>query len=52
VPVGHVLIRDAGRDVKHDDAALALDIVAIAETTKLLLACGIPYIEADRAEVG
>jgi hypothetical protein len=52
MPVGNVFIRDAGRDIKHDDATLALDIVAIAETTKLFLAGGIPHIEHDRAKVG
>ena len=52
VPVGDVLVRDAGGDVEHDDTALALDVVAITETTKLLLTRGIPNVEADRAEVG
>ena len=52
VPVRDVLIRDAGRHVEHDDTALALDVVAITETTELLLAGGIPNVEADRAEVG
>ena len=52
MPVGNVLIGDAGRDVKHYDATLALDVVAIAETTKLFLAGGIPDIEHDRAKVG
>ena len=52
VPVGYVLVRDAGGDVEHDDTTLALDVVAIAETTKFLLTGGIPYVEADRAEVG
>ena len=52
MPVGHVLVGDAGGDVEHDDTALTLDVVAIAETTKFLLTGGIPYVEADRAEVG
>ena len=52
VPVGDVLVRDAGGDVEHDDTALALDVVAVTETTKLLLTRGIPNVEADRAEVG
>lgn len=52
MPVGDVLVGDAGGDVEHDDTALALDVVAVAETTELLLTRGIPDVEADRAEVG
>ena len=52
VPVGDVLVGDAGGDIEHDDTALALDVVTIAETTELLLAGGIPDVEADGAEVG
>ena len=51
MPVGDVLVRDAGRDVKHDDAALAIDVVAIAKTAKLLLAGGIPDVKLDLAKV-
>lgn len=29
MPVGDVLVSDAGRYVEHDDAALAVDVVAI-----------------------
>lgn len=52
MPVGHILVCDARGNVEHDDAALALDVVAVAETTKLLLSGGVPDVEADRAEVG
>lgn len=52
MPVGHVLVGDTGGDIEHDDTALALDVVAITETTKLLLSGGIPDVEADRTEVG
>lgn len=52
MPVGHVLVRDTGSDVKHDDAALALDVVSVAEATKLLLSSCIPDVEADGAIVG
>lgn len=51
VPVGDVLVGDAGSDVEHDDTALAVDVVSITETTELLLAGGIPHIESDVAEV-
>ena len=52
VPVGDVLVGNAGGNIEHDDTALALNVVTIAETTKLLLTGGIPDVEADRAEVG
>lgn len=51
MPVGDVLVRDAGGDVEHDDAALAVDVVAIAETAELLLAGSVPDVELDLAEV-
>ena len=52
MPVGDVLVGDTGGDVEHDDTTLSLDVVAISEATKLLLASSIPDVEADRAEVG
>lgn len=52
VPGGHVLVRQPGRDVKHDDGALAVDVVAVAQAAKLLLARGVPAVEADLAAVG
>ena len=52
VPVGDVLVGDAGGDVEHDDTALALDVVAIAETTEFFLPSSVPNIEADGTEVG
>lgn len=51
MPVGHVLVCDARRHVEHDDAALAVDVVTITETTKLLLTGGVPHIELDLAKV-
>jgi hypothetical protein len=51
VPVGDVLIGDTGSDIEHDDAALPVDVITIAETSKLLLSCGIPDIEFDLAQV-
>lgn len=52
MPVGNIFVGDAGSDVEHDNAALALDVVTIPETTKLLLSSSIPDVETDRAEVG
>lgn len=51
MPVGDVLVGDAGGDIEHDDAALAVDVVAITETTELLLAGRVPHIELDLTEV-
>ena len=52
MPVGDVLVGDTGGDVEHDDTTLSLDVVAIPETTKLLLASSIPDVEADGTKVG
>lgn len=52
MPVGDILVGDAGGNVKHDDAALALDVVSIAQSTELLLPSRVPHVEADSAEVG
>jgi hypothetical protein len=51
VPVGDVLVCDARGDVEHDDTALAVDVVSITETTKLLLTSCVPDVELDGAEV-
>lgn len=51
MPVGNVLVGNAGGDVEHDDAALAVDVVSVTKTSKLLLSCGIPDIELDVAQV-
>mmetsp|Transcript_313 Transcript_313/g.1224 ORF Transcript_313/g.1224 Transcript_313/m.1224 type:complete len:236 (+) Transcript_313:948-1655(+) len=52
VPRGHVLVGGAGGHVEHDDGALAVDVVAIAEAAELLLARGVPAVEADGTAVG
>mmetsp|Transcript_16212 Transcript_16212/g.31650 ORF Transcript_16212/g.31650 Transcript_16212/m.31650 type:complete len:233 (-) Transcript_16212:18-716(-) len=49
VPVGHILVGDTRCDVEHDDGALALDVVAIAQAAELLLAGGVPDVEDERA---
>ena len=51
MPVGNVLVGNAGGDIEHDDTALAVDVVTVTETTELLLTGGIPDIELDLAEV-
>lgn len=52
VPVGNVLVGDTGGDVKHDDAALTVDVVAVAEAAELLLTSGIPDLKLDLTKVG
>ena len=51
VPGGHVFVGDARRDVKHDDGALALDVVAVAEAAELLLARSVPHVEGDGSSI-
>jgi hypothetical protein len=51
VPVGDVLVRDTGGDIEHDNTALAVDVVSISQTTELLLASCVPYIELNRSQV-
>lgn len=52
MPIRHVLVRDTRSDIEHDNTTLALDVVSITETTKLLLSSCIPDVEADGTEVG
>ena len=52
MPVGDVLVCDTRGNIEHDDTALAVDVVAVTETTELLLSRGIPDVEADGAQVG
>lgn len=51
MPVGNVLVGDAGSDIEHDHTALAVDVVSIAQTTELLLTSSIPHIKLDCAKV-
>lgn len=52
VPGGDVLVGEAGGDVEHDDGALAVDVVAVAQPAKLLLTRRVPAEEAQLATVG
>lgn len=51
MPVGHVLVCDAGGDIEHDDTTLSVDVVSVTETSKLLLSSSIPDIELDSTQV-
>ena len=52
VPVGYIFVGDATGDIKHDNGALTLDVVSVAESTELFLSGGVPYIELDGSPVG
>jgi hypothetical protein len=52
VPVGNIFVSDTRSDVKHNDGALALDVVSVAQSSELFLPSGIPNIELDRPSVG
>lgn len=51
MPIWYVLVCDPRCDVEHDDATVAVDVVPIAQTTKLLLSCRIPHVELDGAKI-
>ena len=51
VPVWNVLVGDTRSNIEHDDTALAVDVVAVTETTELLLSSGVPDIELDLTKV-
>jgi hypothetical protein len=51
MPVGDILVGNTGGNIKHDDTALAIDVVSIAETSELLLSCGIPDIKFNITQV-
>lgn len=51
VPVGDVLVGNSGGDIKHDDAALSVDVVPVSQTAKLLLTRSVPYVKLDLSEV-
>ena len=51
VPVGDVLVGDAGRYIEHNDAALAVDVIAVSQSSELLLPCCVPDIELDLTEI-
>lgn len=48
----HILVGDPGCDIEHDDTAIASNVVAISQTSELLLPCSVPYAEDDLAKVG
>ena len=51
MPVGHILVRDSSCDIEHDNCTLSLNIVAVSETSELLLTGSVPNIEPDWSPV-
>lgn len=51
VPVRNVLVGDARRNIKHDDTAVTIDIVAIPQTSEFLLSSSIPDVEDYLSQV-
>merc|ERR1719262_24669 len=51
VPVRDVLVSDPRSNIEHDDGALALDVVPIAQATELLLSSRVPHVELQRPTV-
>ena len=51
MPIWDVLVGDARGDVKHNDTALSIDVVAVAKTAKLLLARSVPDIKLNLTQV-
>ena len=51
MPIRDVFVGNAGCHIEHDDATLAIDVIPIPETTKLLLTRSIPDIKLNRAQV-
>mmetsp|Transcript_25845 Transcript_25845/g.30460 ORF Transcript_25845/g.30460 Transcript_25845/m.30460 type:complete len:91 (-) Transcript_25845:106-378(-) len=52
MPVGYVFVGDTGCHIKHDNGALPLNIVPVAESAEFFLAGGVPNVELDGAAVG
>ena len=51
VPVRHILVSNARRDVKHNDRTVRLDVVSVAQASILLLPRSIPHVEDELASV-
>ena len=52
MPVRDIFVRDTGSHVEHDDAALTLDVVPVAQASEFLLTGRVPDVEQYRAIVG
>lgn len=52
VPVGHTLVCDTRGNIKHNDSALAVDVVSVSQSSKLLLSCSVPHLKLNLTIVG
>jgi hypothetical protein len=52
VPLGHVLVGDAGSDVEHEDGGIGTNVVSLTQAAQLLLASSVPEGELDGSVVG
>mmetsp|Transcript_2567 Transcript_2567/g.8060 ORF Transcript_2567/g.8060 Transcript_2567/m.8060 type:complete len:233 (-) Transcript_2567:67-765(-) len=52
MPVGDTLVTRTRGHIEHDDCTLALDVVAVTQTTELLLTSSVPAVEGDLTPVG
>lgn len=52
MPVGNVFVSYTSCHVKHDDSAVALNVVTVTEASKLFLASCIPNVEANLSASG
>lgn len=51
MPVRNVLVCDTGSNIKHDDTALAVNVISITETSELFLSSSIPDVELNVSQV-
>lgn len=51
MPVRHIFVCDTRCDVKHDDGTLALNVIAVTQTAKFLLAGRVPDVESNGAPI-
>ena len=52
MPVRHVFVGNPRSHIEHDDTALALDVVAISQSTELFLPGRVPHVKDDVTKVG
>ena len=52
MPIGHVFIRNARRDVEENDCAFSADVIAVAQTAELFLTGRVPDVELNDSLLG
>ena len=50
LPLGNIFVCYTGGNVKHDNSALALDVITISETSELFLASCVPDLQLRTAQ--